>query len=111
MTWGHFQHPPTHPKYVNFDKGFLRGAAGPVFTIPAAPIWVNKTFAKVSYESRNELLKLQMSVYGVCQQEGEEEESQPPLPLLLNSSGGTKDLEKGPTLEIILKIGGQFINL
>ena len=22
--------PPTHPKYVNFDKGFLRGAAGPV---------------------------------------------------------------------------------
>ena len=71
--------------------------------------FLNKTFAKVSYKSRNELLKLQLSVYGACQQDGAKGED--PLHQLMLKNTGEKKKEDRVVPDITLNIGGQFITL
>jgi hypothetical protein len=75
--------------------------------------FLNKTFAKVSYESRNELLKLHISVSGACQQEGGEEGDLQSNPTgEMRDQGSNQGSSKGSKLpRMALKIGGQFIGI
>jgi hypothetical protein len=64
--------------------------------------FLNKTFRKVSYESRCELLKLHVSTLDCSMQEGISEEE---------TKGEEEGVKDKKTPDITLKIGGQFIGL